>query len=615
MTRSRIAHRAIDRLWDVPAYLPPSLTLEWRFVMIRWLGILFVAAGLPLTRLSGDRLLAAYSVLIVAALYNLTIQWTVRRRPELVVNGYVTTIGDCLLNIALVSVGGGFGSPFYYILYTVTISAAMRYGYGPSLGMALTFVAADALEQFPTAHPDAPFIFRSGFLIITAILAGYLRGQARRAEAALQDRLHEANLLNEATAMLAASLEFEPVLRAVAAAAAHFFGASNTVLELFEGPDTDHTGSPTVVQYPSSKRTSVANQLRGLCRRAAGGKSRRDGDEALFTVDTLPSGQQAIVFLLTIPARQSALAALALAIPSGQATPALGAGISTSFIERLTLAIENATLYRALAGRSNDLQRAYADLATAHQELLRVDEMKTNFLANVSHELRTPLTSIRSFSELLLSYDEIAVQREFIEIINSESERLTRLVNDVLDIAKIESGNMDWNVTAFDLTALLRESIRTYARLIEDAQLIFQVDIGADPLLVEGDRDRLQQVVGNLLTNAMKFTPSGTIKLTAMRVGGDACIAVSDTGIGVAPEDQERIFEKFQQVGPMLTNKPHGTGLGLSICREIVEYHKGHIWLESTLGAGSTFAFSLALAAEPARACEPAVVGSAAGGA
>jgi signal transduction histidine kinase len=248
----------------------------------------------------------------------------------------------------------------------------------------------------------------------------------------------------------------------------------------------------------------------------------------------------------------------------------------------------------ALHQRLLEATRLNEALAKAHQELLRVDQMKTDFLANVSHEVRTPLSSIRSFSELLLSYeDDPEVQREFLAIINSESERLTRLLNDVLDITKIESGRMEWHMATVTIADLVRETARVYVTPIEQRNLTFIQEIEPDLPPVYGDRDRLQQVIGNLLNNAIKFTSDGSIRLAARRVGDEVHIAVTDTGIGIAPQDHERIFEKFQQVGEVLTDKPKGTGLGLSICREIVEYHQGRVWVDSRVGAGSTFGFSL----------------------
>jgi signal transduction histidine kinase len=603
--------RTRNYIWQGPVDLPRYLKLEWRFVAIRWLGIALVAASLPFAKLPGDRLVAAYVVLAVAALYNLFIQRMVQQRPDLFANGYLTTLGDSLLNIAIVNVGGGFDSPFYFILFTVTISAAMRYGYGPSLAMAGLFATFDAAQAFTAGHNiDAPFIFRSGFLGLTSILAVYLREEAQRAEAALQERLRQANLLNESTAMVAASLEFEPALHAVVAAVKHFFGGHSAVLRSSVELDEDASATPTLVHSAaeSDDQRRLHRELEPLCSRPRADQWASDRG-SLIEKHVLPSGEQAIVLVLALPNRQISPTTLALAMPKGRPVPVHDPDVLESFIERMTLAIENASLYRALAKRTSDVQRAYADLASAHQELLSVDEMKTNFLANVSHELRTPLTSIRGFSELLLTYDNSEeVQREFLEVINSESERLSRLVNDVLDITKIESGQIDWHMETFDVSALLQESARVYAALIENQNLTFHQDIAADLPPLYGDRDRMQQVIGNLLNNAMKFTPSGSISLSARRNGDEVEISVSDTGVGIAVEDQERIFEKFQQVGAMLTDKPEGTGLGLSICREIVEHHNGQISVESEPGKGSTFTVWLspaAGAAEPVVAAEP----------
>jgi signal transduction histidine kinase len=263
-----------------------------------------------------------------------------------------------------------------------------------------------------------------------------------------------------------------------------------------------------------------------------------------------------------------------------------------SYLRSLTVKAE-----MALHDRLVELQRLYADLAIVHQELLSLDEAKTNFLANVSHELRTPLTSIRAFSELLQSYpDNEETQQEFLQIITSESERLTRLVNDVLDVTKIESGQMDFRDELIDVAALLDQCGRTFGPVVEQAGLRFQHHVPRDLARVRGDHDRLQQVVHNLLNNAMKFTVRGTITLRASVTADELRISVSDTGIGIAPADQARVFEKFQQVGDTLTGKPKGTGLGLTICRDIVAHHGGRLGVDSQVGHGSTFTISLPIA-------------------
>ncbi len=593
----------LNHLWHGPADLPRPLKLEWRFVAVRWLGIAVIAPALLIANLGMERLLAAYAVIAVAAIYNLFVQLTMPRRPQLLANGYLTTLGDGLLDIAMVVVGGGFDSPFYFLLFTVTIAAAMRYGYGPSLGVALLYVAADAAgHAIEHQAPDGPFVFRSLLLPLTTVLAGYLREQAQQAEAALQERLRQSNALNEATAALGASLELEAVLRATVGAAAQLFGSPLGVLLPSSGLDGDGSAPAAPIFFPRDDNAPLERELERMCHRyARRARSQRSSDD-LITVDVLPTGEHAIVLVLALPTRQTSLATLAMAVPPG-ASVTLDSDILDAFVERITLAIENASLYRTLAGRSNDLQRAYSDLAAAHQELLGVDEMKTNFLANVSHELRTPLTSIRSFSELLLAYeDDAAVHKEFLRIINSESERLTRLVNDVLDITKIEAGHMDWQMTTLHLPELLRDSARTFGPLIAKGKLTFDLDIDDALPSIYADRDRLHQVVANLLNNAMKFTHHGTITLRATREGDNAVITVSDTGIGIASEDQERIFEKFQQVGDTLTDKPRGTGLGLAICRDIVEYHQGQLAVSSTPGVGSTFTVTLPIASALPRA-------------
>src|SRR5438105_101503 len=585
----------LSSLWNGPEDLPRNLKLEWRFVAVRWLGISSLAPILLLAHLPTERLIAAYAVLFVASVYNAGLQRVMPRRPQWLANGYVSTIGDALLDIAMVIVGGGFDSPFYFILFTVTLAAAMRYGYGPSLGVALLYVSADGIGYLNAQQPvGAAFVVRSLLLPLTTILAGYLREQAQQAEAALQERLRQSNALNEVTGMLGASLELDAVLRASVAATAQLFGSSTAVLQASSSLDGHGLRQPEPIFFGGIGDSATERALERLCQQNArrGVSSRADDD--LISVDMLATGEQAVILELALPTRQITLATIAVAVPAQKAAN-LDSDILDSFVERITLAVENASLYRTLADRSQDLQRAYSDLATAHQELLSVDEMKTNFLANVSHELRTPLTSIRSFSELLLEYeDDPEVQKEFLRIISTESERLTRLVNDVLDISRIEAGHMNWQMTSVDARELLGDLGRTFGPLISLAQLSFETNIEDDLSRVYGDRDRLNQVIANLLNNAMKFTRAGgTIIPRGRAVDDEVHISVSDTGIGVAPEDQERIFEKFQQVGDTLTDKPRGTGLGLPICKDIVEHHQGRMWVESTPGLGSLFTVAL----------------------
>ncbi len=584
------------RAWTGANDLPPFLKLEQRFIALRFLGILCLAPTLPLLNLSPTRLAAAYGLLLFTVVYNSGIQFLLRIRSHWLDKGYITTIGDGLLNIAMVTIGGGFESPFYFILFTTTIAAAMRYGYGPSMLLVGFYVALDVLSVAATRGAAVEFhgglLFRSFFLVITSLLGGYLREQARTAEAALARQLERARALNESTRALGASLRLDTVLQTVVVEARRLAGGQEAVLrlgtELGDLVSYDLESAHSAPTRRTEQRRMVLDHLvhdQGV-----------SGEPASIECGTTVDGQRYIV--VPLAARGGAAGRIAVVRGrNGRQYTQDEEELLVSFIDRASLAIENASLYKTVGDRSRELHRAYADLAAAHQELLGVDEMKTNFIANVSHELRTPLTSIRSFSELLLSFgvDEVT-EREFLGIINAESERLTRLINDVLDITKIEAGQVEWHIEPVPLGEILRSGARTFAPLVEERGLRFRLVLPSSPAMVNADADRVQQVLANLIGNAIKFTETGEIVLAAELVDGHAHILVRDTGVGIDPADHERIFEKFHQVGDALTEKPTGTGLGLCICRDIVAQHGGHIWVESARGQGSTFRFSLPVA-------------------
>ncbi|MDD5277598.1 MAG: ATP-binding protein [Methylovulum sp.] len=253
------------------------------------------------------------------------------------------------------------------------------------------------------------------------------------------------------------------------------------------------------------------------------------------------------------------------------------------------------------------------ELEQANEKLKDLDQLKTNFLSTVSHELRTPLTSVMGFARILqkkfestlfppLSQSEDKkVQKamrqvmENAQIIVDEGQRLTTLINDVLDLAKMEAGRVDWNMQELRIEDIIDRAIAATSALFANKPVQLRKLIGQDLPLVKGDRDRLIQVVINLISNAVKFTDQGDVTCKAEIRNADIVVSVVDSGCGIKPEDQPLVFEKFKQVGDTLTDKPKGTGLGLPICKEIIEHHGGCLWLESTLGEGSTFLFSLPL--------------------
>ena len=265
---------------------------------------------------------------------------------------------------------------------------------------------------------------------------------------------------------------------------------------------------------------------------------------------------------------------------------------------------------RALEQKSRELEAATAQLRAANERLKELDRLKDDFVSTVSHELRTPLTSIRAFSQILFNDPDTDLKRrkEFLGIIVTESERLTRLIDDVLDLAKLEAGRAKWHVSTFDLRDIVADSVAATGQLVRGRGIVLETRIAVDAAEVAADRDRVMQVLINLLSNAAKFCHAGTgrVELVLWQTDGFFQVDVADNGPGVAADEQEYIFEKFRQAGDTLTAKPQGTGLGLPISRQIVDHFGGRLWLRSVPGAGATFSFTLparfaAAAMPPAR--------------
>src|SRR6056297_3578190 len=259
----------------------------------------------------------------------------------------------------------------------------------------------------------------------------------------------------------------------------------------------------------------------------------------------------------------------------------------------------------------------YEEAKEAKAKAEDANEAKSAFLSTVSHELRTPLTSVLGFAKIIrkrledkifpaVDVSDQKIKRtmkqvsENLNVVVSEGERLTNLINDVLDLAKIESGKMEWNMRPVFLQDIIHRGIAATSALFEQKGLKLKHNIPEDLPIIKADEDKLIQVIINLLSNAVKFTEKGTIRLEAYQEKGQLIFEVQDTGIGVAEGDKHKIFERFRQAGDTLTDKPQGTGLGLPICREIIEHHGGIIWMKSEFNVGSTFFFSIPILGEAA---------------
>jgi signal transduction histidine kinase len=254
--------------------------------------------------------------------------------------------------------------------------------------------------------------------------------------------------------------------------------------------------------------------------------------------------------------------------------------------------------------KNKELQIALQQLREANDRLQTLDRLKADFIRTVTHELRTPMTSIRSLSKSLLKKgNELGEKRtkEFLTIIVDEADRLTRLVNQVLDIEKIQAGVYEWKKIHICLNDLVAKVYRTHVPVWDESGLKHELTIGSEIYNAEGDDDRLTQVLVNLLGNSMKFCPKegGLIKMKMDYAPNypktHVLIQIKDNGIGIPIEKQAVIFDRFTQLDNPQMGKPKGTGLGLFITKTIVEHHKGKIWVESTLGEGATFMVELPL--------------------
>jgi signal transduction histidine kinase len=265
----------------------------------------------------------------------------------------------------------------------------------------------------------------------------------------------------------------------------------------------------------------------------------------------------------------------------GEFSPAV-IELLTTFATQSALAIQNARLFREIEEKSHQLE-----IASQH---------KSEFLANMSHELRTPLNAIIGFSEVLSErmFGELnEKQEEYLKDIYASGTHLLSLINDILDLSKIEAGRMELELTDFHLPQAIDNALMLVRERAGRRSIALHLNVDERLGQIWADERKIRQVFLNLLSNAIKFTPEGgRVEVAAVPKDGSVEVSVSDTGVGIAPADQEAVFEEFRQVGTA-EKKAEGTGLGLTLCRKFIELHGGRIWVKSQVGEGSTFTFTI----------------------
>jgi len=358
---------------------------------------------------------------------------------------------------------------------------------------------------------------------------------------------------------------------------------------------------PETAEIPLWRADTPVETVRSLLERFLGTERTHralasySADRGLDLERTVYADAELVAFAERLLAGTTGAASARVALASVAREQRLGVGDVMRLLDETSRVI---AARRQLEEKSRALERATEELSSANERLRELDRLKDDFLATMAHELRTPLTAIRAFTEILFDHPELgdARRREFLTIVLKENERLTRLIGQVLDLAKIDAGQGLEKLTEVDLAELVGDALSSVSRLAATRGVVLESRLaaGLPPLYL--DRDRILQVLLNLLSNALKFCArDGWIGVEAAGVDGVVEVAVADDGPGVAPAERETIFDKFRQVAQPVAGRTHGTGLGLSICRGIVERHGGRIWVEASDRGGARFVFTLPL--------------------
>jgi len=435
-----------------------------------------------------------------------------------------------------------------------------------------------------------------------------------RAEEQLGQRNRQIWALLEAFSDLTSTLDPHEVLSRVSSLAVKAFPEVQFGGFFLYEPETDELRLAHAIGFPEPEKELRLPRGSGIAGRAfEEGQTvlLPDEDAVARVVSTMPDGQKAFwdsccqgqhpTAALGVPlvARNRSIGVLTLVTtnPDSRFTE-FDAKLLEAFADHAATAIDNAYLYEALVRKSSELEGVNRKLRGALDELRVLDEMKTNLLSNVSHELRTPLIAIMGYTDLMLNGRLGPIteeQRNRLEISLRNAQRLSKRIEDLLNFSRSEMGEMVLEVTRFDLGDVIREAVESVQTQAGERDIAIRREFPQEDMTIRGDREKILQVFTNLLDNAIKFNHRGGLVVVEAKPFGKglARVNVTDTGIGIPREAQERIFERFYQVDASLARPYGGTGIGLSLVRSIVNMHGGRVRVQSETGKGSTFTVSL----------------------
>jgi GAF domain-containing protein len=512
--------------------------------------------------------------------------------------GRDTTAGRAILERRTVQIPDILEDPEYGLKhltavarYRATVAVPMMRE-GDAIG-AMT-ISREAPGEFSPRHIEILKTFADQAVIALENVRLFNELQARTDE--LSRSVDELTALGEVSRALSSTLDLDMVLQTIVTRANELAGTEgggiyeyDEAAEVFRLRASSYADPRDAERLDAIGRAAPIPRGQGAAGRAAALREPvlvsdiavEGSYESPIRAPLLDAGYRAI---LTVPLllEERVIGALGVTRKTpGDFAPAI-VRVLTTFATQSALAIQNARLFREIEIKSRELE-----VASQH---------KSEFLANMSHELRTPLNAIIGFSDVLLQGmfgETTEKQTEYLHDILESGQHLLSLINDILDLSKIEAGRMDLEVTTFDLPTAIDNALLLMRERAARRGIVLDRHVDERLHEIHADERKVKQVLLNLLSNAVKFTPEGgRIEVRAAPVGDAVEVSVKDTGIGIAPEDQEAAFEEFRQVGTS-DKKAEGTGLGLALCRKFVELHGGQIWVKSALGQGSTFTFTL----------------------